>query len=286
MKVVFVILFNLLWYVAGSQNFLSWKYKDRFYSFSLGTGATAYFGELNHNYKLRKKFSHITSGIEARLLSKLGVRAELSYYRITDSDSNAPDSSFNRQRNLSFASKNYEGNLQVLLYLKKYRSNYYNRWAIDPYLGVGVGLTKYNPTANLNGITYKLRSYQTEGVKYGKFTFLVPLSLGLKLKLNEFINFNLELGFRYTFTDYLDDVSTVFLQQDGSISSRLSNRKNEIIIDGEPMVINEKYYNQMVGGSQRGNQKNNDSYLLVSWKLELYLTRGKGSSLLKKHSSF
>ncbi len=117
---------------------------------------------------------------------------------------------------------------------------------IAPYLGVGVGVTKFDPYADLtdadgNYYNYwsdgsvrsrpendpfsayaerveldgdfetELRPLKTEGEEYGDFTMSFPLVWGLKFRLGERFNLNLEGQARYTLTDYLDDVSGKYL---------------------------------------------------------------------------
>ncbi len=278
----------VLWLAALSvhgQNFFSWQYNDRYFSVAAGTGMTQYFGELKDDWKIRQRLSHASLGFEARLLSQVGARAEFIYYNLKGDDRQAADSSFQRQRNLRFTSRNFEFNLQGILYLKKYRGNYHKRAAFDPYLGLGVAVTSFNPKTDLDSVIYTLRDVKTEGKSYSKFAVALPLSLGVKLRLNEFINFNLELSYRYAFTDYLDDVSTTFLEEDGSIPARLSNRKREAKIDGEFAIINQEHFDAMVFGAPRGNDKTRDSYLFVMFKLEVFLPGGSGP-MFKKPSAY
>ena len=99
-QLVYLIL-SFIPLLSISQNFLSWQYNDRYFSFYVGTGSSTYFGELNANNKINAGLSLLTTGVEARLLNHFGARLELSYLSLSESDANAPDSSFQRQRNLS-----------------------------------------------------------------------------------------------------------------------------------------------------------------------------------------
>ncbi len=201
-------------------------------------------------------------------------------YKINGADFLAPDSSFNRQRNLSFESWNFESSLQGVYYFKDYGGDFFRRWKTDPYISAGIGFTTYNPKAELNGKEYKLRDFRTEGTSYGKVALVIPAAAGLKLRINEFINFNVEVAFRYTFTDYLDDVSTVYPQGTAdNLASALSNRKDEI------PVINTEAYDQLVAGGPRGNPDNNDHYGFINFKLEIFLPNNKGP-LLQKPSAY
>jgi len=286
MKRVFGGVFLLISISASAQNFFSWQYNDRYYSLSAGTGMTTYFGELNEEPVLRQKLSNLNLGLEARLLNRLGARAEVIYYTLQEDDQNAPDSSFARQRNLDFRSRNVEANLQAIFYLRKYRGDYFKRWSVDPYMGIGIAATTYNPTSVLDSVRYNLRDLETEGQSYGLIALGLPLTFGLKLRFNEFVNMVAEVSYRYTFTDYLDDVSTVFIEDDGSIAAQLSNRKREARINGEIAVINQEFFDAQVAGAPRGDANTNDSYLFINFKIEVFLPRRNGGPLLKKPSAF
>ncbi|MEQ9404534.1 MAG: hypothetical protein RIM99_13150 [Cyclobacteriaceae bacterium] len=268
---------------AFAQNFLSWQFKDRYFSFTLGSGSATYFGELNNPNTINGRLSQINAGIEARLLSKVGARIEATWFSINGSDSNAPDSSFQRQRNLSFNSRNFQIQLNGIYYLKRYQGDFYKRWIADPYLLSGVGYMFYNPTADLGGETFSLREALTEGTSYEKWTLTIPLGMGLKFKINEFANFNVEASWHFTLTDYLDDVSGNYASEfTNATAELLSNRKDEI------GVISPEIYDQIVPGSVRGDPSNKDNFLLLSFKLELFipaeLFSGKNSPVIKKPS--
>ncbi|MEM9329479.1 MAG: hypothetical protein AAGA85_27710, partial [Bacteroidota bacterium] len=71
---------------------------------------------------------------------------------------------------------------------------------------------------------------------------------------------------------------------DGSIASRLSNRKRETRINGELAIINQEHFDAMVAGAPRGDPGNTDSYLFAMFKLEVFLP-GSGP-LWKKPSAY
>ena len=262
-----VLIFALcLTYHLHSQDFLSWRFNDRYFSLSVGSGVATYFGELNSNNSINDRLSLISLGIEARLLSKVGARLDAAYYTLQGSDATAPDSSFQRQRNLSFNSRNFQTQLHIVYYFRRYNGDYFKRWSIDPYLFSGIGYTFFNPTAELAGERFNLREAQTEGVSYARWAWNLPVGLGLKFKINEFTNLNFEASYHFAFTDYLDDVSNTYATEfANSTSEILSDRKSEI------GIINQEAYDQIVPGARRGNPENNDGYLLLNVKLEFFL---------------
>lgn len=251
---------------AISQSFLNWQLRDRYFTIQAGTGWTGYIGELTNGNPMSNGLSHFNVGIEARLYSKIGARVQAATYRIEGADANAPDSSYNRQRNLSFRSQNLEWNFQFTYYFLKYRRKYHMRRTYEPYAAVGFGQTYYYPKAAYNGQYYDLRSLMTEGQVYDKSAWVIPVGLGIKAAMNEFINLSAELSYRYAFTSYLDDVSGSFTgpYEEGTPEFFLVNRKDQI------PIVNQAAYDQMVPGADRGTG-GNDSYFLANLSVEIYI---------------
>ncbi|MEO9485169.1 MAG: DUF6089 family protein [Ekhidna sp.] len=285
MRNILTAFFLLISLAVSSQNFLSWQFNDRYFSFSVGTGTSTYFGELNSRNSINNNLSQINLGIEARLLNRIGARIEAGYFALSGQDSNASDSSFQRQRNLSFDSRNIHFQLHTIYYLKPYKGDYYKRWVFDPFIFSGVGYMKFNPTTTLGGETYLLRDARTEGVAYKKWVTTIPVGIGAKFKANEFLNVNLEISYHFTFTDYLDDVSNTYASEFSNTTSELlSDRKEEI------GIVNPAFYDQIQPGSQRGNPDNNDSFLQISIKAEIFLPQDlfsrKNKAIIKKPSAY
>lgn len=285
MKKLLLLFFISISWTGFSQNFLSWQFNDRYFSFTVGTGSSTYFGELNANNSIHKSPSQFNVGLEARLLSRLGARLEAHYLTLDGADSNAPDSSFQQQRNLSFESRNFQVHLGMVYYIKPYRGDYYKRWIFDPYLVAGVGYMLYNPAARLGNERFLLRDATTEGVSYKKWVVTLPLGAGAKFKINEFLNINLEAVYHFAFTDYLDDVSGSYATEFASSTAELlSDRKDEI------GVINSDFYDQIQPGSQRGNSNDNDRFLLINIKAEIFIPSDlfsrKSNAIIKKPSAY
>ncbi|MEO9967894.1 MAG: DUF6089 family protein [Reichenbachiella sp.] len=285
-KIFIIFLIMIGTRLVHAQSFLGWQLHDRYFSIYGGTGWTGYVGDLTNGSPFSDGLSHINLGIEARLYTRIAARIQFSRFKLEGSDQNAADSSFNRQRNLSFHSTNYEWQVQGVYYFLKYRGKYHKRRTYEPYIAAGFGKAYFSPKTEYTDIndvtdTYDLRSIGTETESYGKSTWIIPVNLGVKAALNEFLNLSLDVGYRFTFTGYLDDVHGRYAGpfEDGSIEASLSNRKNEV------PEINEAAYDAFVPGAQRGNGKN-DGYFLVNLNLELYLPqdlfRGKNGKRRKE----
>ncbi len=131
------------------------------------------------------------------------------------------------------------------------------------------------PKAKLNGEKHALQPLQTEGVSYSRVALVLPYGLGGKMKLSPFINLALEIGWRKTFTDYIDDISTTFVDNasfSDPIAKKLADRRPEI---GLPLLQ---------AGNKRGEPSNKDSYMLLSLKIEYYLPYQLGNQNRKLYN--
>jgi opacity protein-like surface antigen len=202
-------------------------------------GASNYLGDLSNNSRsIYMKETNLAGGLFLRYnLHELAtIRLGANYTTISGADQNNTDANLSA-RNLSFSSNVIDialiGEFNILGYQP------YNLYRpFSPYLFVGFGLFTYDPTTIYEGETVKLRPLGTEGQgntgrpePYGKTAFSIPFGFGLKYALSDKINLGLELGARRTTTDYLDDVSTIFVdpaELGDPATIALSNRSGEI----------------------------------------------------------
>ena len=173
---------------------------------------------------------------------------------------------FHEDRNLSVRTDLVEADL-LLEYRPWSRHKGFNRF----YLYGGIGAIYYQPKAEYQGDWYELRELGTEGQfledgsgPYDDLSIVIPYGLGYKFRLAKSTSLILDLGFRKTFTDYLDDVSTVYadptliVNEKGDVARELSNRS-----------LTAKAIND-----ERGNPDKTDSYHVLSIKFE-YIFGGK-----------
>lgn len=149
-----------------------------------------------------------------------------------------------------------------------YRSNALRR----VYLYGGIGGIFFQPKAELDGEWVKLRPLGTEGQlldddnTYSKYSLAIPIGMGYKFPLGSRSTLNLDVGTRFTNTDYLDDVSTTYADNatlaevNGTVAAQLADRSGLNFSEG----------------AMRANPSRNDSYFLVMLKFER--TIGKNSS--------
>ena len=100
-----------------------------------------------------------------------------------------------------------------------------DQWGrLRPYGVIGVGVFHFNPMGqyidpNTSQTTWVyLQPLHTEGEgfvanrpNYALTQLNIPMGFGIKYYVSEKVNLGLELLYRKTFTDYIDDVSTTFV---------------------------------------------------------------------------
>lgn len=243
-----------------AQSFYNYK-RGRDFIVSAGTGSSTYFGELKDGGDYFDPRPNLNIGLQYFVSPRISVRLETAWFQLEGNDEGQTESG-KFKRNLSFLSNNFEISTVATLQLFENGSRYYQRPSFNAYVFAGVGYLYFNPVGQIDGENIALQPIKTEGVDYNRSTFVLPYGLGLRYKINPFFNLVLEGGFRQTFTDYLDDVSTVYIDNSSftdPVHARLADRSPEI---GLP--LNE-------AGVQRGNPETNDSYFILNVKLEFYL---------------
>ena len=147
---------------------------------------------------------------------------------------------------------------------------------------VGVGVFYFNPKADFQGQTYNLRDYHTEGQgyvptrkNYSTFQLCIPLGIGFKYTIDRQWGLGLEFGIRKTFTDYIDDVSTTYIDlsqyQTGDqydVGQFLSNPSDR----SDPAAAN-----TTAPGQQRGDPRYKDSYMFAIFSVNYKIKTGRNN---------
>jgi hypothetical protein len=229
-----------------------------------GFGANYYVGDLTDNsfssgIRISPNFS---AGLQQRINDRIHLRAELLWYQIAGADSLSNE--FGKvERNLSFRARNLELSFVGIFHFINKSSNASGRAGFVPFAIFGIGVTTNDPKAELDGSIYSLRPLALEGVQYGKYAFVMPMGGGVRAKINEAFDISLEGSYRVTFTDYLDDVSTVYVKHNDYPASILADRSLTELKDE---------------GMQRGDPSNMDGYFIMSLKVQYYLPNDLFSS--------
>jgi len=261
--VLLLLLVGSISEMASAQSFYAIR-RERTMIGSIGTGVSSYYGDLKEEKRSIDPKPTINVGLQYFFTSRISVRAELTWFQLTGDDSKAED--IDRvNRNLSFKSNNFELSATGAINLIPNGVRFYQRAVFNPYVFAGVGLLYSNPKAELDGEKHALQPLQTEGISYSRFQPVIPYGLGVRAMVTPFFNIAIEGSYRYTFTDYLDDVSTVHPDKSSwtdPVRIALSDRRTELGLS------------PYEAGTRRGDASNNDSYFLITAKLEYYIPDG------------
>lgn len=230
-------------------------------------GVSSYFGDLcatNDCYTKNKP--SIGFGATVRLNDYFFFNLNGTYYRIESSDAETGNLS-RLKRNLSFRADNFElsllGNFEFINY-NTFRYLTRKEFPLSVFTFLGLGFTSNNPKAFYRNEYVPLRPLQTEQVKYSPIAAVIPFGFGVGYRFTEFLNVCFSIGYRYTFTDYLDDVSTQYAPE-GSFSNPLAEELN---YRGDEVPYGKK-------GIIRGNPDIRDGYLLAGIRAEYKIPKIK-----------
>ncbi len=190
-------------------------------------GLSHYFGDLNPTFTISDPGFQAGLTFRRNFNERLCATLGLDYGRISGSDSNSFNS-FERNRNLDFRSNYAEASFtfEFNFFTYVHGSEDYN---FTPYLFGGFVFSRFNPMTDLDGITYELRDFNTEGVSYGLSSGGWVYGFGFKWDINRDYSFNVYLSGRRLFNDYVDDVSNNFPSRTPTdpIAAALSNRSGD-----------------------------------------------------------
>jgi len=294
----------------------SWFSKEKRYNaIGFNVSALNYYGDLAprpSRFSTDISFTRPALGIS--FTHRFGPRYSLTgmfmYGTLKGSDKasaskgDAENGVFRYDRNLSFRNRIKELSVVATFDLFDNNSTYISRVKWTPYAFIGIALFTNNPKGQvpeyeLDGVTkfpnhgkwVELQPLGTEGQghnlqkgdvnygikKYHKIQPAIPFGIGARYRFNEVIDFAAEIGFRYTFTDYIDDVSKNYVDLgvfgNNELAKAMSYRSNEVVAPTYSYVgVDGKTYNVLQGyGSEskdnwRGQKNNRDIYMVTTIK--------------------
>jgi hypothetical protein len=212
-----------------------------------GIGTSSYFGDFApYRRPLASMFKmmrwSIGGNYTRHFTPRIGARASFTYARIAGDDyimnrDSKHETNVFYARNLHFRNDLKEFSVQGIFKLIPDNRSYDRRPQFGAYVFAGVALTAHNPKAldSLKGDWVKLQPLGTEGQgnegyakPYSLVQFAIPLGIGVRYKINDKFDISAEIGFRKTFTDYLDDAHGNYadpaLFADNPTALALSNR--------------------------------------------------------------
>ncbi|GAB3567482.1 hypothetical protein GCM10027578_18450 [Spirosoma luteolum] len=288
-------------------------------SVSFGVGSSHYYGDLA-GYRQALKATYIMPrwnaglGYTRQFTPHFAARAMFTWARISGDDytfnkNNIEQNLYQYARNLHFRNDLKEFAITGIYNFIEDGRNSSVRAKFTPYLFGGVALVAHSPEARTpfsetnpdeSQRWVKLQPLHTEGQgqpgydkPYSLVTVAIPVGFGMRYRLNDNFNLGFEIGYRYAFTDYLDDVggnyadpavltglaATMADRRQEQFASRLKNPPNRY----DPLV---QLYNNNTGlqpqiadalqtYSVRGaDGVLPDGYLLTSFQIH-YIIPGK-----------
>lgn len=296
--------------------------KNKVYNaIGISLNAFNYYGDLSPSpKKVSTDLSLTRPAIGVSFVHRFGPRYQLvgsfmyGGIRGSDNDSADPDDPkngvFRYYRNLSFRNRIKELSVVAQIDLFENQSTYISRVKWTPFLYAGLAVFHHNPQAQApefdaagnptgkKGEWVDLQPLGTEGqyadlepgdVNYGikpykRIQFAIPFGLGARFRLNEVLDLSGEFGFRYTFTDYLDDVSRNYVDLDvfgnDNLARAMSYRTNEVRGNPPPAGMGGADsggylvwagYGHEHKYSYRGNKNDKDIYMVTTVRLTYIL---------------
>ena len=290
----------------------------------LGVGTSSYVGEMaGYSTPFATVFKMMrwnVGGTYTRQVSPhFAARVGFTWARISGDDYtfnlNQPDIRF--LRNLHFRNDIKEFSLIGMYFLRADGRSSDRRAQFNPYIFAGIAAFSHNPVAR---VPEKLREIYgnkwialqplgTEGQgqpgyanPYSLFGVAIPFGAGFRYKINDRMNIGAELGFRFTNTDFLDDVSGLYADPNvlsSVLAKAMSNRSQEVVaarkLEGDrtdavrQYLVSQKLFpndsrlnplsNPIEGqttGDPRGSSGRNDTYLLGTITFS-YVLRGRSN---------
>ena len=274
---------------------------------SFNFGLSNYLGDIGANSSLSDQFlknNHFTNqtfmyGISLTKNWREAVGLRFSYHagKVAGSDSDVPykdpnDVSYDiYKRNLDFTTKLSEWSAMIEIYPFKIlnRKKGLFQSALQPYGLLGIGRFTFNPQGSYydeisqDYVFVDLAPLKTEGQgmleyadrkPYQLTQTNIPFGVGINYLLGAKTSMSFEFVGRKLFTDYLDDVSTTYIDpsvysnyfsgEDLEIAQLMTN-KSAIIDPNQPYGV----------GGQRGDSKNNDFYYSFNIKLNIQINKVK-----------
>ncbi len=272
-----ILMAGLLWHDP-----LHAQYGDRAAAeIGVGVGVAHYFGDLNATTKLNRPAQAATLFFRKNLGHYIAARTSLTYAQVGFADRYNTQNEVMRSRNLSFTSAVWEVALQGDFNFFRFVPGDASA-SFTPYVTLGAGLFGYNPYTELQGERYYFRELPigTEGQNsplyptrkmYGTTALSIPFGGGIKYALyGGRMNISFEVLHRFTNTDYLDDVSSTYVDPASfpkpptgiSVAQLLSDRSGELGIT--PIGL---------PGRERGNgSRQKDQFVTALLTLSFNLT--------------
>ena len=245
-------------------------------------GVSYYMGDLNPMLPFAQSQLQYGGLVRFNYNNRWTFRFDYSRATVTASDEVIK---WRPERGLNFTSKINDFSLTAEFnFLEYYTGN--PKKNVSPYIFGGISVFQYTAFANVGDLLVDLSDYATEGPEdpdakwydkmFGKTSPIgvsIPFGMGVKFSLSRHMAATVEWRMQKTFTDYLDDVATVYPEQHAVYTFE----------DGSTYDLTDPTDNNYKPGQQRGNSAFNDWFgmarVSLTWKFNL--PDGRGCNLSK-----
>ena len=296
-----VLIFSFLLSIKGSSQSIIFQTGKVIWEAGINVGPSFFLGDLGGNSgkgtrflkDLNFQFTNIMKGgfVAAYPTEWLGIRVAVQTGQLAADDAiihtKGVDELWRKQRNLDFRTNISEvyGAIEIfpLMLLPLFQDM---QPRMRPYGVIGFGMFHFNPQGSLtdasgNKTWYYLHPLHTEGQGFAEYPnrpeykltqYNIPLGCGIKYFLTDRFNVSTEVLYRKSFTDYIDDVSTTYIDQnlfskylsaaDAEIARKISDKVYGIVTPG---------VTRYAPGTDRGHAKQGDAYFSLLMKFGVRL---------------
>ncbi len=251
-------------------------------TYTVESGSMSYVGDLtplSSSWSFSNPKFYISNSLGIPLNNFLSGNIKFTYGSIEGDDADSQDLT-RRKRNLSFKSNIYEYGIGVQFDINRMLLSSLDKYGVRLYYNTGINLYSFKPMAYYDNEWVDLKPLNTECQScndipdrepYSLTQINIPFGFGFDFFLSEKVKMGFDWTQRLLFTDYLDDVSKTYVDQNvltdrfGSLSASLADRRGEL--PGGSTIDNT--------GNARGNPENNDGYFTLGVKFTFYLSSPK-----------
>lgn len=315
MKKIF-ILYSFTLFMIGSifklsaQNFArpnDWK-KIRKEVF-IQMGASGFLGDLGGLDKVGTHYSPVDYDFQTtRTAMGIGYKYKLQKWLnvvgtfnwlIVKGDDKLTNETFRHERNLNFKSNIFElaGRIEFAYFANRVTRRYNIKKTFSRRMKgvqtewiafIGIGGFYYNPKGlDKSGNWVALKPLHTEGQglpggpkQYSNFSICIPMGIGVNMYIKRQWTVGLEINWRKTFTDYIDDVSTNYYDP-VKLSAAYGPKSAEM---ADPSLGNILGFSKPAADgtpAKRGDPNQKDSYFSVQLKGGYVFKYKRGRSRLR-----
>ena len=296
-----IFLLNFFICAKSSSQALIFQTGKIIWEAGINVGPSFFLGDLGGNAgkgtrflkDVNLQFTNIMKGgfIAAYPSDWLGVRLAIQTGSLEADDAavttKGVDELWRKQRNLDFRSNISEAYIAAEIFpLMIFPAIAEMSPRMRPYGVIGIGMFHFNPQgslpdANGNKVWYDLHPLRTEGEgmaeypeskPYSLTQYNIPMGAGMKYFISDRFNVSTEVLYRKSFTDYIDDVSTNYIDPnlfdkylkpaDAAIAKQIHDKMYGIVTPG---------VTRYAPGTMRGNKNQDDAYFSFLMKFGVRL---------------